>query len=297
MTGTMTGPMTGTMTGYEVLRRLHVLARPRNYLEIGVNQGRSLALSRVPSIGVDPSFEITRELRCDLHLVKATSDDFFARADPINHFRSGRNPLRNLRRGRAPFGHYFGKTLVDLAYIDGMHNVEFALRDFMNIERFAHWASVIVFDDVLPRNVDEAARDRHSIDWAGDIYKIIGVLRTYRPDLTVVALDTHPTGVLVVLGADSSSRILADNYDRIVEEIVVPDPQSVPTDILARHEAVAPEALLAAGFWPGIVRARNRRAGRASAYERVRAEVASLPRIGIDAPAPPEPVSARKPGP
>ncbi|MDQ2965775.1 MAG: class I SAM-dependent methyltransferase [Chloroflexota bacterium] len=284
------------MTGYEVLRRLHALARPRNYLEIGVNQGRSLALSRVPSIGVDPSFEITRELRCDLHLVKATSDDFFARADPINHLRSGRNPLRNLRRGRPPFGHYFGKTSVDLAYIDGMHQVEFALRDFMNIERLAHWASVIVFDDVLPRNVDEAARDRHTIDWAGDIYKIIDVLRTYRPDLTAVALDTHPTGVLVVLGADSSNRVLADNYDRIVEEIVVPDPQTVPASILARHDAVAPEAFLGARFWPDLVRARNRHAGRSSTYERVRAEMASLAPLRTDSSPLPRQASPVPPG-
>jgi hypothetical protein len=267
------------MTGYEFLKRLHALARPRNYLEIGVDLGRSLALSRVPSIGVDPDFKITSQLRCDLHLVKATSDDFFARPDPLHHLRSGRNPLRNLRRGRSLFAHYLGGTSVDLAYIDGLHLAEFALRDFMNIERFAGWASVIVFDDVLPRNVEEAARDRHTVDWAGDVYKVIGVLRTYRPDLVVVALDTQPTGVLAVLGADAANRVLRDNYDRIVEQMVVPDPQPVPASILERHDAVAPETFLEARFWPDLVRARNRRAGRGPAYDRVRAEVASLARV------------------
>lgn len=270
------------MTGYEFLKRLHALARPRNYLEIGVDLGKSLALSRVPSIGVDPSFKITSQLRCDLQLVKATSDDFFARPDPIHHLRSGRNPLRNLRRGRPMFSHYLGGTSVDLAYIDGLHLAEFALRDFMNIERFASWASVIVFDDVLPRNVDEAARDRHTVDWAGDIYKIMGVLRAHRQDLTVVELDTQPTGVLVVLGADPANRVLRDNYDRIVEEMVVPDPQPVPASILERHDAVEPEAFLGARFWPALVRARNRRAGRSSTYDRLRAEVASLAPIRTD---------------
>jgi hypothetical protein len=270
------------MIGHQFLRRLHALARPRNYLEIGVDSGKSLAISRVPSIGVDPSFQITSELRCDVQLIKATSDDFFARADPINHLRSGRNPLRNLRRGRPPFGHYFGTTTVDLAYIDGMHLVEFALRDFMNIERFAHWTSAIVFDDVLPRNVDEAARDRHTIEWTGDVFRIIDVLRSYRPDLTIVALDTQPTGVLLVLGADPSNRVLRDNYDRIVEEIVVPDPQPVPASILERHDAVAPEALLGARFWPDVVRSRKGHAKRSSAYDRVRAEVASLARVRTD---------------
>ena len=270
------------MTGYELLRRLHVLVRPRNYLEIGVDLGQSLSISRVPSIGVDPSFRITTQLRCDLQLVKATSDEFFARADPIHHLRSGRNPLRNLRRGRPMFAHYLGGTSVDLAYIDGLHLAEFALRDFMNVERFAGWASVIVFDDMLPRNADEAARDRHTIEWAGDVYKIIDVLRTYRPDLTVVAIDTQPTGVLVVLGANPANRVLRDNYDRIVGEMVVPDPQAVPAAILERREAVAPEAFLGARFWADLVRARSRYAARKPAYERLRAEVASLPRLRTD---------------
>jgi hypothetical protein len=270
------------MTGYTFLKRLHALARPRNYLEIGVDVGKSLVLSRVPSIGIDPSFQVTEELHCDLQLVKATSDDFFARPDPIKHLRSGRNPLRNLRRGRPMFAHYRGGTSIDLAYIDGMHLVEFALRDFMNIERFSHWASVIVFDDVLPRSVDEAARDRHTIAWTGDVYKIIDVLRTYRPDLTAVALDTQSTGSLVVMGADPSNPVLRDNLDRIVEGIVVPDPQPVPASILERDDAVAPEAFLGARFWPDLIRWRNGHAKRSSAYERVRAEVAALARVRTD---------------
>ena len=268
------------MTGLQFLKRLHALARPRNYLEIGVEFGSSLTISRVPTIGVDPSFQIQKEVRCDLQLVKATSDEFFTRADPINHLRSGRNPFRNLRRGRPMFAHYRGGTSIDLAYIDGMHLVEFALRDFMNIERFAHWASVIVFDDVLPRNVDEAARDRHTIDWTGDVFRIIDVLRKHRPDLTAVALDTQPTGVLVVMGADPSNPVLRDNYDRIVGEIVVPDPQPIPANILERNDAAAPEAFLGARFWPDLVRSRNRHARRASAYERIRDEVDSLARRG-----------------
>ena len=44
-----------------------------------------------------------------------TSDDFFASHD-----------LAQVLGGRP----------VDLAYIDGMHQFEFALRDFMNLERY-----------------------------------------------------------------------------------------------------------------------------------------------------------------
>ena len=266
------------MTRHEFLRRLHELARPRNYLEIGVFDGRSLALSRVPSIGVDPAFKVTQPQRLDVHLVKQTSDDFFARPDPILHLRSGRNPLRNLRRGRAPFAHYRGGTTLDLAFIDGLHLFEFALRDFMNVERFARWSSVIVFDDMLPRNVDEAARDRHTGEWTGDVFKVIPVLRQYRPDLTLVQVDTTPTGLLVVFGADPTNGALTAHYDEIIEAWVTPDPQDIPTAILERRDAVAPEALLDAAFWPDLVKARNRRTKRGPAYERLARDITAVAR-------------------
>ncbi len=264
------------MTRHEFLRRIHELARPRNYLEIGVNDGRSLALSHVPSIAVDPAFKVTVPQRVDVHLIKATSDDFFARPDPIVHLRSGRNPFRNLRRGRAPFAHYRGGTTVDLAFIDGMHLFEFALRDFMNLERFTHWSSVIVFDDMLPRNVDEAARDRHTTAWTGDVFKVIPVLRQFRPDLTLVPIDTEPTGVLVVVGADPSSGVLKARYDEIVERWVTPDPQDIPAEILERRGAVSPEAFLAGPFWPELVKARNRRRRRAAGYGRIRGQIEAI---------------------
>ena len=266
------------MTRHEFLRRIHELARPRNYLEIGVNNGHSLALSRVPSIAVDPAFKVTIPQRVDVHLVKATSDDFFARPDPIRHLRSGRSPLRNLRRGRSPFAYYRGGTTVDFAFIDGMHLFEFALRDFMNVERFAHWSSIIVFDDMLPRDVDEAARDRHTSAWTGDVFKVIPVLRQYRPDLTVIPVDTKPTGLLMVLGADPTSRVLKAHYDEIIEAWVTPDPQVIPGDILERRGAVSPEMLFAASFWPDLIRARGRRTRRDKGYQRIRAGFEALTR-------------------
>jgi hypothetical protein len=267
---------------HQFLRRLHKILAPRNYLEVGVDEGVSLALSRVPSIGIDPAFTIRAPLRCDLELVRDTSDAFFARPDPLRHLRSGRNPWRNLRRGRPPFAHYRGGTTLDFVFIDGMHLFEFALRDFMNVERFAHWSSVIVLDDMLPRNVDEAARERHTGAWAGDVYKLIPVLQEHRPDLVIIPVDTKPTGVLVVLGADPSDHVLKDRYETISLEWVVPDPQAVPAEIVERKGAVDPEALLGARFWPDVVKARNRRARPMPGIGRIRAEVATLGVVSLD---------------
>ncbi len=118
----------------------------------------------------------------------------------------------------------------------------------MNVERFAGPASVIVLDDMLPRSVDEAARDRHTGAWAGDVYKLIDVLRRHRPELVLLPMDTEPTGALVVLGADPADRRLADAYEELVAECATPDPQGVPTEITERRGAVDPERFFASGI-------------------------------------------------
>jgi hypothetical protein len=260
---------------HEFLRELHNASANRNYLEIGVNDGRSLKLSRVPSIAVDPAFKVVTEIRCDVHLVKATSDDFFARENPLAHLRGGRHPVRNLRRGRKPFG-YWRRTTLDLAFIDGMHLFEYALRDFINIEKHADWSSVIVFDDMLPRSIDEAARDRHTTAWTGDVYKVIEILGRYRPDLVTVLVDTQPTGQLVVFGADHSNTVLNDKYDEIIDEFKVPDPQKVPEAVLERVKAVKPETLVGADFWRPLVRARNRGLSRSRGWGSLRSALEGM---------------------
>jgi Methyltransferase domain len=218
------------------LQGMHDLLAPRAYLEIGVNDGRGLALSRTRTIGVDPAFRITVELRCDLHLVKATSDDFFASPEPLA---------------------WFPDRTPDLAFIDGMHLFEYALRDFINVERHSRPASVVVLDDMLPRSVDEAARERHTRFWTGDVYKVATVLERYRPDLTVIPLNTTPTGLLLVLGLDPTNTSLTDRYDDIVAEHIYDDPQRVPDDVLHRRAAADPDKVLASAAWSDIVAARD----------------------------------------
>jgi len=240
------------MKRHQFLRRLHRVYRPRSYLEIGVNDGRSLALSRVKSIGIDPAFKVTSELRCDLTLVKTTSDEYFQRDNAVREFPD---------------------KLIDLVFIDGMHLFEFALRDFINVERHARWSSVVVFDDMLPRNVDEAARDRHTNAWTGDVYKVADVLRTHRPDLVCAPVDTKPTGLLVVFGADAENGVLRSEYDTLLTEHVVADPQPVPASVLNRDRAVDPAMFLQAPFWKSLVRARHRRVGPRGSWTQLRPDI------------------------
>ena len=264
------------MTLHEFLRSIHFAYRPRSYLEIGVNTGRSLALSRVPTIAVDPAFRITHEVRCDLQLVQATSDDFFARDDALGHL-----PDRK----------------VDLAFIDGLHLFEFVLRDFMNIERQAKWTSVIVIDDVLPRGVAETSRERGGMKiWTGDVFKVVEVLATYRPDLLLVPVDTEPTGVLVILGADADSTVLAENYDSIVGQHVSPDPQTVPEAVLRRENAVEPYSIANSNVWAELARVRDSGLPREVGWDNIRRSVEMAARPAAVRPIP-GPASAAEAGP
>jgi hypothetical protein len=224
------------MTRHELLEGLHKKTRPRTYLEIGIRTGRSMVLSRCRSIGVDPMFKIDNPIYCDVQLIKATSDDFFA--------------------GDAPLAHFDGVP-VDLAFIDGMHLSEFALRDFINIEPFMADTGVVVLDDVLPRNGLEAARDRKTEPWTGDVYKVVDILRRRRLDLVVLLVNTAPTGTAVVVGVDPASTVLKDGYAEEEPYLLRPDPQTPPQEYMDRSIAVEPDVLLESRVWEQLVETRE----------------------------------------
>lgn len=245
------------MTRHDLLRGLHEVLLPRTYLEIGVNEGSSLTLSRAKSVGVDPDFVVRRPLHCDLDLVKAKSDDFFARPDALAHFDG---------------------VPVDLAFIDGMHLSEYALRDFINVERHLAPTGVAVCDDVLPRNALEAARVRRTGAWAGDVYKMVETVARHRPDLVVLLINTWPTGTAIVVGADPSSEVLQEAYPSEVPYLEAPDPQAPPQEYMSRSAAVDPAVLLVSEAWPLLVAARA--SGDASLIEQAKDILRATPRLG-----------------
>ena len=212
----------------DFLGRIHEVLEPPTYLEIGVRNGDSLALAHSPAIGIDPAYRLHVAPPPGAKLFPVTSDDFFERAEPLLSF---------------------GGRRVAFSFIDGMHLSEFALRDFVNVERHADWTAAIVFDDILPRDIPEANRDRTTHQWTGDVYKVLEVLEEHRPDLIVLRVGTEPTGLGLVLGLDPDSRVLADRLDAITEGLVQPDPQPVPAAVLERRGVLEPDAVLAAGFW------------------------------------------------
>jgi Methyltransferase domain len=167
---------------YALLARLHEHLRPRGYLEIGVADGHSLGLAGpgTVAVGVDPSpGPEVAERAPDRRVVAATSDDFFAST-------SAEEALD-------------GQPL-DLAFVDGLHLFEAALRDLANLERWAHPGTVVLVHDCHPTDERCASRDRTTVAWAGDVWKVVACLRADRPDLATATVDVDPTGLGVVTG-------------------------------------------------------------------------------------------------
>jgi predicted O-methyltransferase YrrM len=191
-------------TYLDVLKRLHQHLKPRSYLEIGVEFGRSLALvlPQTQVLAVDPAPKLTYALPPNIRLFQETSDEFFVRHDVRTEL---------------------GGLPLDLAFIDGMHHFEYALRDFMNIERCCTPDSTIVLDDCFPRDRRTAGRERSSTFWSGDIWKLVVLLKKYRPQLSIHTIAAPPTGVCVVRALDPSSRVIADNLQRLTDEFMALD--------------------------------------------------------------------------
>lgn len=185
----------------DVLRRLHELVRPRTYLEIGVETGATLAFASAAerAIGIDPDgSKLRRELvpAC-AQVFHETSDAFFARQT----------------RAQA-----LGQHHVDLAFIDGMHWFEYALRDFINVEAWSAKGSVVVLHDCLPLFPLTASRERRTKFWVGDVWKVVGVLKRFRPELRLKIVATAPSGLCIVRGLNPASSLLREKLDDIVRE-------------------------------------------------------------------------------
>ncbi len=233
-----------------LLGQLHKALRPRSYLEIGTQYGDTLALAQCVSLAIDPHLLLRESAirgKLEQFLFRMTSDTFFSRYDPMR---------------------FLGGAVM-LAFLDGpLLHFERILRDFMNLERFCSPHAMVLIHGVVPLDFDMACRDQlddfrrsRSIRptwWTGDVWKLIGVLQKYRPDLVIDVLDAAPSGLMLIQGIDPASTVLSERYDQIVQEVTDwPDEAAVFADFRA-HPRLRSTAEL-----PAILAERERRALRA----------------------------------
>jgi hypothetical protein len=186
---------------YETLKTLHKTLRPNVYLEVGIRAGESLRLAsgRTKVIGIDPDYSLLYPYLKSSMLIKETSDIYFE--SKINQAYLRENP-------------------IDFAFIDGMHLFEFALRDFINIERHAAKNAVVAIHDCLVKDAKTSSRKRTTDFWTGDVWKVIAILKKYRKDLKIIPLDPKPSGLTLITNLDPQSTFLSKNYKKIEKEFI-----------------------------------------------------------------------------
>ena len=201
----------------DLIQRVHDWIAPASYVEIGVATGATMALARPPCVcvGIDPKPALQNPVAAVTKIFPLASDDYFAR--------------RDLRTDLEADG-------AELAFIDGLHEFTQALRDFINLERFAQSNTVVLIHDCIPIDARTAIADRRTSFWTGDVWKLIAALLKWRPDLDVQSVATPPSGLGVVCRLDPASRILSDNYDAIVAEFAA---QSPPETLADRRRRLA----------------------------------------------------------
>lgn len=170
------------------------------YFEIGTRTGASLVLSQSPSVAIDPYFQLSEDPIGNKDfclLFQETSDSFF---------QNSMSKLLNLR--------------CQLAFIDGMHLFECALRDFINLAKISAEKSLFLFHDPIPWTYRMATRNNEKLGrneaWTGDIWKLVHILSEVGMKDGIKLLSSAPSGLLAVLNPEEAAiKELEKNYDYI----------------------------------------------------------------------------------
>jgi hypothetical protein len=221
-----------------LLDRIHRHLLPTSYLEIGVCEGRSLALvlPGTLAIGVDPTPRIRYAVGHEARVFPLTSNDFFA-----SHAERE-----------------FGSARLDMGFIDGLHLCEMSLSDFAQMESLCHPGSVILVHDVYPIDAESAARERTTSMWSGDVWKAILALRRFRPDLRLSSVKIGPTGLGIITRLEPGSQVLIERYEEIVDWMGQLDYSTALSDKDDALDAVDADPVTIRGLLPAPFQVRDR---------------------------------------
>lgn len=170
---------------YWIQSAVDILPNNTTYLEIGVRRGanfRRISCSR--KFAVDPMrFPEFMRLRPNELFYEKGSDQFFAE-DAKDLFRNG---------------------MIDVAFVDGLHEFRQALMDVLNIERHIQTNGVIFIHDCNP-----SSRKQTEIQdggpWNGDVWKVAYYLVNCRADLHFFTINCDQ-GIGVLTGFHGESII------------------------------------------------------------------------------------------
>ena len=182
----------------EILKALHEQIRPKFYLEIGVAEGDTLScvMQSTDAVGIDPNPRIERRISPNIDIFTETSDAFFAAYEKRPQFAARK---------------------IDLAFIDGLHHFEQALRDFINVEKRSTNDGLIVLHDCIPFDEVNSGRDGSATHWVGDVWKTLAVLLDHRHELDIKIIGAPPSGLVLVSHLSPDLRILEQQFVSLVD--------------------------------------------------------------------------------
>jgi len=161
----------GALSYLDVLSFIHTRHGFNRYLEIGVDTGVSLSLSRAKwNYGVDPAFSVQCPLDGNYELLKTTSDKFFAE--------------------------YAGEPF-DFVFVDGLHVAAQVSNDLFNSLRNLAPNGLIAVHDTVPFNRIVASPRRYTTAWTGDVYRAL-VPYIERCSESILTLLVPPSGLTLL---------------------------------------------------------------------------------------------------
>jgi hypothetical protein len=171
------------MDRYEIIQKALNACGGPDYVEIGVDSGQTFSKVSAPrKHAVDPAFKY------DWEEVKNENEEFFVMTSD-EYFENHADKIDGV------------------VYVDGYHSYDQALRDIENALSIASPRSIILVDDVSPRNESDARTLKPGEDpgnWTGDVWKAIVHIRTTRPDLKVKTMLKYPGLSYIIFGKPDS---------------------------------------------------------------------------------------------
>lgn len=137
-----------------------------NYLEIGIEYGQTITNVHFKNrTGVDPDPKLDKKYANEMQIYNYTSDVYFEKLNEMNETRP-----QNI--------------IYDVIFIDGMHQVEYFIRDLNNSIQYLSIDGTIFIDDIIPLNYNEQLKIpikhyyennilKYNENWTGDIWKVV----------------------------------------------------------------------------------------------------------------------------
>ncbi len=173
------------MPSMTLLKRLTKVLRPDWLLELGRGRASILTATQANLVSVANMGNIEANGK-QIHVLNQTPVEFFASGF------AERNSLR-----------------FDLAVLHGRERFETLLHEFVHLEELMNENGLIVLTESFPKTVT---------DNVGEIWKLLKVLRTHRPDLETLCTNAHPNGVAIVRGCDPSNLVLRQKFAKLIAE-------------------------------------------------------------------------------